>query len=138
MAPKINSPEHTALRARIWDAHARGLSLGEIASQEKVARSTVQYMIKAMTASGQVAVTKPPGRKPNVSRRYALFQLPDLSSLPFMDCSAASCTCRYMSSLARLANKHPFWGAKRLADTLHAEMVAALTSRPPGARVQLF
>ena len=47
-------------------------------------------------------------------------------------------TFRYMNALYRLANKHPFWGAKRLSDTLHEEMMAALISRPPGAVIQVF
>ena len=71
MAPKRTGPEHTALRARVWEAHTRGLSYGAIAAQEKQGRSTVQMMIKAIKATGQIAASAPSGRKSKLSRRYA-------------------------------------------------------------------
>lgn len=37
-----------------------------------------------------------------------------------------------------MAVKHPFWGSKRLGDELHADMLAGLTRRPPGAVVQVY
>ncbi len=44
---------------------------------------------------------------------------------------------RYLNSLYRLANKHPFWGARKLSETLHADMMTALSDRPVGFRFRV-
>jgi hypothetical protein len=46
MAPKKTGPEREALRARVWAAHTQGTGLGAIATAERIAKSTVQSMIR--------------------------------------------------------------------------------------------
>lgn len=129
MAPKRTGPERDALRARVWQARSQGFSYGAIAAQEKIPRSTVQSMIKQISASGNISVQPAGGRPSKLGLRCVVAFLCYIFQM-FQ-------RFRYRNALFRLANKHPFWGAKQLAKQLHADMVAALTSRPPGAVIQV-
>lgn len=131
MAPKKTGPEREALRARVWAAHTQGTGLGAIATAERIAKSTVQSMIRQIKASGQIAPRTSTGRPPKVTKRCDLHTF----WLTFRCCL---CPFRYKNALYRLALQKPFWGSKRLGDELHAQMVSALTNRPPGAVVQVF
>jgi hypothetical protein len=44
---------------------------------------------------------------------------------------------RFKFQLKRLAQEEPFWGAKRLIDHVHANLVAGLSNRPPGAVIMV-
>ena len=69
MAPKRTGPERDALRARVWQARSQGFSYGAIAAQEKIPRSTVQSMIKQISASGSISVQPAGGRLPKLGLR---------------------------------------------------------------------
>jgi hypothetical protein len=87
-------------------------------------------MIKGMYASGQVEAKKPPGRPSKITKRCEL-----AFSMACPHCFVV--VFRYLNSLYRLANKHPFWGARKLSETLHADMMTALSDRPVGFRFRV-
>ena len=45
---------------------------------------------------------------------------------------------RFKSQLKRLAQQEPFWGARRLIEHVHQNVMNALMSRPPGAQFKVI
>ena len=76
-----NGPEQDYLRLRIWEAHSNGDSYGVIAAREKMARSTVQYIVKAIKDSGRISAGRSSGRPQKLSSRCVSHQqLPEYST----------------------------------------------------------
>lgn len=69
MPPKRTGPEREAQRARIWASFCGGSSYGDIASAERLGRSTVQMIVKQIRESGQIAARTGGGRPSMASQR---------------------------------------------------------------------
>lgn len=72
MPPKQSASERDAQRARIWAAHTQGKGYAAIAAAEKLSKSTVQSIVKAIRQSGQVALRRAGGRPPTLTQRCDL------------------------------------------------------------------
>ena len=72
MPPKQSASERDAQRARVWAAHTQGKGYAAIAAAEKLSKSTVQYIVKAIRESGQVALRRAGGRPPTLTKRCDL------------------------------------------------------------------
>ena len=130
--PRRSHAEQQVLREKVLELHRQGnMSLAAIAKHPQVQcpRSTVQHIIKNFS---ERETAKRASRAPKsvVTPRYAFGSLK--SSI-----SVSDVRFRYRNSLKRLADKHPFWGCRQLAEHLHQNMVAGLQNRPPGAVVQV-
>ena len=125
--------EEEKLRDKVLELWRKGgMSLQQIADHEEVKRSksTVQYIIKRFKDRRTTQTLAKVGRPCKSTRRCV--NIAFLAHFQWF-----SWLFRYRNSLRRLAGANPFWGASRLADYLHRNMVDALSRRPPGAVYQV-
>ena len=127
---KLNVPQRNAQRARIWQFHLDGCSLAEIATAEKLPRSTAQCIVKQIQKNGYTELTKPKGRPAALNKTYA--------QMHFFHLFTNEIIRRWVRTLIKLARKHPFWGAQKLGDTLFEDMMKVHGSMPPGHQFKVY
>ena len=105
------------------------MSLGAIARALNLSKSTVPYVVKQFKDRTSVTTKMKKGRPPKLSKRFA--HISDQFSNQF----TPTLCCRYMRNLLRLSWQHPFWGAGRLVEHTHANILAAIANIPPGLAI---
>ena len=119
-------PLRDALRQRVWEMHCAGQSYNQIATFEKISKSTVQYIVKAVISSGRLCVRRCPCTLTAESyqailqsalqflrRRHATGQCPIASKCRYFPCSHPPCQFQQDGAPAHCAKSTRLWMQKK-------------------------
>ncbi len=121
----MSAEDKAALAFRIFEHQRLGITVREIAAVEKLPKSTVHRTLVRIAEQGTLDRKSGSGRPPQWSK---------LCDIVFGSHWSHFLLCyRFKRGIIRLAQRNPFWGAKKLGQVHHEHFMAGLQSRPVGA-----